>query len=63
MHVINDSMVTARRRDTMAMAVLRYTQQPVTTQPTGIKAERTQAAHKAAQKFDIPAVPARQVVQ
>ena len=61
MAVINDHTVTARRRDTMAMQVLRYIEGPATTQPSGKQAERKEAAIIAADKFDVPAPPVKSI--
>lgn len=49
MHVINDSTVTARRRDAMAMAVLRYGYQVPTAKATADKPGKKAAANLEAQ--------------
>jgi hypothetical protein len=57
MHVINDHTVTARRRDTLAMAVLRYgyqsqTGKPTIDKPAGKKVEADRTAITAHQETE-----------
>ena len=63
MAVINDNTAAVRRRDAMAMHVLRHIEAPTTREPTGKHAERKEAAIIAADKFDVPAPPLRTTVQ
>jgi hypothetical protein len=59
MHVINDSTVTARRRDAMAMHVLRTIEGPASAQAPTKQAERKEAAIEAATQFTVPPAPER----
>jgi hypothetical protein len=63
MAVINDNNAAVRRRDAMAMHVLRHIEAPTTKEPTGKHAERKEAAIIAADKFEVPAPPLRITVQ